>query len=110
MFLTSQEKRIFLFILLTLFCGNGARLALRYIPPVQSVFGFIDSFHQYRKVSVNKATHEQLIRVSFIGQKTASRIIKERERRGGFKSMKELNDLPGIPQKNIKKFIQYLTL
>lgn len=62
------------------------------------------------KVSLNKATVEELMTVSGIGQKRAQDIIAYREEQGKFKSLDELSNVSGIGAKTLEKLKSELTL
>lgn len=47
-------------------------------------------------VNINTATAEQLTALDGVGPKTAQKIIEYREANGGFKSVEELLEVPGI--------------
>ncbi len=48
------------------------------------------------KIHLNSASREDLKRISDIGPDYADRIVDERERRGGFKSVDELDAIEGV--------------
>ena len=54
-------------------------------------------------VDINKATYIQLIKVPYIGEKTAEKIIKLREEKGYFNSIEDLKKI-----RNFKKFKYYI--
>lgn len=58
-----------------------------------------------KKVNINKANKEELKTLSGIGDSKADAIIKYREENGGFKSIKDLENVSGIGEKTISKFI-----
>jgi competence protein ComEA len=61
-------------------------------------------------VSINRETEEGLTAVPGIGPQLATEIVKERDKRGGFKSLEELRTVSGIGQKKYKTILEYVTL
>lgn len=55
-----------------------------------------------QKVNINQATMDDLMAVPRIGPAKAEAIIKYREKIGGFKSMSQLDDVPGIGKKTVE--------
>jgi competence protein ComEA len=53
-------------------------------------------------ISLNAATIEQLDTLEGVGPGLAGRIVAERERRGGFRSVDDLSDVPGIGEKRLE--------
>ena len=53
---------------------------------------------QSAKVNLNTASREELGRIKGVGQECAQRIIEERERRGGFKDVSEVEGMEFGPQ------------
>jgi competence protein ComEA len=77
------------------------------------VQGEISSFHKITlglPVSVNLESEEGLAAVPAIGPKLAWEIVRERSRRGGFKTLDELRSVYGIGEKKYKIIITYITL
>jgi competence protein ComEA len=61
-------------------------------------------------VNLNTATLEQLDTLSGIGPLTAQKILDFREERGGFGSVEELGEVPGIGEKRLASLREELTL
>lgn len=55
------------------------------------------------KIDLNAASQEDLERISDIGSDYAQRIIAERDRRGGFDRIEDLEEVPGIGSETIKQ-------
>jgi competence protein ComEA len=61
-------------------------------------------------VNLNTATLEQLDTLSGIGPTTAQKILDFREERGGFGSVEELDEIPGIGEKTLASLREEVTL
>src|SRR5215218_2543551 len=61
-------------------------------------------------VNLNTATLEQLDTLSGIGPLTAQKILEFREERGGFSSIEELGEIPGIGDKRLATLREEVTL
>jgi competence protein ComEA len=62
------------------------------------------------KVSLNTATVDQLSAVPGVGPKLAARIVEQRQKSGGFKSIEDVLAVKGIGEKNFAKMQGYLTV
>jgi competence protein ComEA len=60
-------------------------------------------------LNVNTATLEQLDTLSGIGPTTAQKILDFREERGGFSSVEELGEIPGIGDKRLASLREEVT-
>lgn len=61
-----------------------------------------------KSININKAGINQLISLPGIGEKTAQKIIKLRDERGGFKNLEELMDVKGIGEVKFNKIKKFL--
>ena len=61
-------------------------------------------------INLNKASAEDLAGLPGIGIKRASQIIEWRQRKGGFKAITDLRELPGISQRSVETLGRYLIL
>ena len=61
-------------------------------------------------LNVNTATLEQLDELSGVGPVTAQKILDAREERGGFSSIEELGEIPGIGDVRLASLREELTL
>jgi len=55
------------------------------------------------KININSATVEELMELPGIGEKTAADIIKYREQAGGFRTIEDIMNVPGIKEGRFEK-------
>lgn len=55
------------------------------------------------KININTASKEDLLKIKFIGDKKAEAIIEYRKENGGFNTVEELKNVPGIGDKIYQK-------
>jgi len=91
-----------------LFFGACLDLAFKQFPFLSSIVNVMESPSVYPKVDVNQANREELVRIPYIGDYTAGRIIAYRQTHGGFRSLEELKKVTGIKEKNYERFKSYL--
>ncbi|MCU0593905.1 MAG: helix-hairpin-helix domain-containing protein [Desulfobacterota bacterium] len=73
----------------------------------------VSSFHKITlglPISVNRESEEGLTALPGVGRNTARAIVEERAKRGGFKSLDELMEIPGIGPRLHVRMKPYLTL
>jgi competence protein ComEA len=73
----------------------------------------ISSFHKMTlglPISMNRESEEGLTALPGIGKNMAKAIVEERAKRGGFKSLDEIQEIPGIGPKFYSRLKPYLTL
>jgi competence protein ComEA len=61
-------------------------------------------------ISLNRESEEGLTALPGIGPELAKSIIRERSRRGGFKSLREIMNIDGIGDRSYRKISRYLKL
>jgi len=61
-------------------------------------------------LNINQAPVEHLIALPFIGYKRAQDIVSIRQSVGGFKILEDLDDVPGIGPKTIKRLRPYVVM
>lgn len=105
---TSFERRVIILIGALLLLGGLLRFTnfrRRYSRDYNIVSGNIA-----RKINVNTASYEGLIRISGVGPATSRRIIQYRKTYGNFESLKDLGKIKGLGIKKLnimKKFITF---
>ena len=62
------------------------------------------------KISINKATYEELITLPGIGPKTALKIIEYRNTYGSFWNLEDIKKVKGIGDKKYAKLKEYITI
>ena len=60
------------------------------------------------KLDINRATENDLLLVSGIGEVTAKKILDMRSKLGKFKNIEQLLEIKGIKEKKLAKLRQYL--
>lgn len=61
-------------------------------------------------LNINKAPVEHLIALPFVGDKRAQDIVGTRQSIGGFKKLEDLDDVPGIGPKTLKRLRPYVVI
>jgi len=111
---TKEEKIILLFLLTALFVGTGVLYYKRLNPARSLPSQFIDfderEIQRPKKISLNKATTEELVRVKGIGPVLAGRIISYREKYGPFRKIEDIKEIKGIGDKTFEKIRKGLVL
>lgn len=62
------------------------------------------------RISINRATKEELMTLPGIGTSKAERIIEYRETQGGFSTIEELMNIPGIKEGVFQNIQNYITV
>jgi len=106
--LTQQEKLCLWYLCGVLFLGYGLHYSFKKYPSLKDMMHFIEKEEVLYKIDVNNASYEELIQIPYIGEFTAKRILKKRERLGRFVSLDEIKNIPGLYPKSIEKFIIFL--
>ena len=104
--LTPQEKKVLIALGLIFLCGS----TLDFIFKKNQRFYESDALPFARQVNVNRASLEELVRVPYIGEKTAQRILDYRKEHGEFHSLEEIKRINGIYPKNYERMVRYLKI
>lgn len=62
------------------------------------------------KADLNTASADELDRIANIGRECADRIVQEREQRGGFKNIDELDQIEGFGDDAIRNLKQHASV
>ncbi len=102
--LTSFEKRIILYLALSLIVG----VTLEYYGKFGN--GKQKAETSIRKININNADMEDLISIPGIGAKTAKAIIEYRHKHGPFRSIDEIKNVKGIGTKKFNRIKNYIVV
>ena len=70
---------------------------------------FRQTFLAGRRLDLNRAQFQEISDLPGISDPVAKAIVKERERRGGFRRPEDLLAVPGIKEKRLKKILPFLS-
>ena len=88
--------------------GDKVYLAAASAVPVSGKMNAAELLALNLPVDINRADFEELVLVPGIGKKTAALIIALRERKKGFSSLRELEEIKGIKEKKLAGLQKYL--
>jgi competence ComEA-like helix-hairpin-helix protein len=91
--LTSQERRVILFLVFVALIGIGIDFLIKIYFPGKTIASFSQDLG---KININTADKDLLMSVPGVGEKLALRIIEYRKQKGGFRSLEDLQDIKGI--------------
>jgi competence ComEA-like helix-hairpin-helix protein len=124
--LTKTERKVVLFLTVTLLCGAGIRLIQEMFPSTQqfdyhasdSTFAALSkapedsvaivtinegSEEASERLNINIATKEQLMDLPGIGEVTAERILQYRKESGEFVTVEDLRAIKGISKNKLER-------
>ena len=105
----NQQERLFLLSLCCiLIVGSSLNALMKKYPHLGDMVNTLEDERFFPKVNINTADQETLVRIPYIGDYTAEKIIAYRKSRGAFKNLNELKNIKGIREKNFNRFAPYL--
>jgi competence ComEA-like helix-hairpin-helix protein len=129
--LTNIERKVILFLIVTLLAGAGIRLYQAMVPsapqfdyhgsdstfaalstaPEDSSVGVVREGIEEAtgKLNINTATKEQLLDLPGVGEVTADRILTYRAETGKFSNVDELHAIKGMSKKKIENLRPLIT-
>ena len=128
--LTNTERKVILFLVVTLLAGAGIRLyqsafpsalkfdyrasdstfaALSSAPEDSSAGAVNEGIDTSGKLNINTATKQQLLDLPGVGEVTADRILTYRAETGKFSNVDELRAIKGMSKKKIENLKSLIT-
>jgi len=89
---------------------DGQKVTVPYMKSPKKDFAIDKELPQTKRVSINDASIEELVRVPYIGEKMAITIELYRQDHGTFQSLDQLIEIKGIGPKKLAKLKPYLDL
>lgn len=89
---------------------DGRQVLVPTRAPAGSAAGTTSASATPAKVNLNTATPEQLDTLAGVGPATAAKILAFREQHGGFGSVEELGDVPGIGEVRLEALRDLVTV
>jgi competence ComEA-like helix-hairpin-helix protein len=130
--LTKTERKVILFLVVTLLVGAGIRLYQATVPsapqfdyhasdstfaalsaaPEESAPGVVVEKNKDTsgRLNINTATKQQLLDLPGVGEVTADRILTYRAATGKFSSVDELRSIKGMSKKKMEKLKPLITI
>ena len=98
--LTTEEKKVILFICTISLIGMGIHFFLKTFTPVKSMAILNQNMG---KININRSDKDALILIPGIGPTLAQRIIDYRMQNGDFSDIEELRNIKGITESRYEK-------
>ena len=105
--LTTEEKRVVLFVVGLALLGTGISFFFRS-PGRQKAKNHF--YEQSAKIDLNTADHNLLLSVRGIGKKLAARILDYRSKNARFTALEELKNIKGITENRYQKLKEYFLI
>jgi hypothetical protein len=104
--LTKHEKTVLTVFAVVVVCGSALNMAFAQMPRLTAWIE--EREHFLHKTDVNAAGLEELVRVPYIGEKSARRILEHREKFGRITSLAELGLITRLSPASLEKAAKYL--
>ena len=104
--LTGEEKRVFVFIFLSLIAGLILGKINGGIQADLDIKGGNEA--RVEKIDVNRASLHELVKLPGIGPVLARRIVEKRREIGGFKRLEDLLKVKGVGKKKLEVLRRWL--
>ncbi len=106
--LTQQERRVIIFVSVTIFVGLLLDLSWKGYWTKAPVLHILDDPSFYPRVNVNRASLEDLLAMPHMSLATAQIILKYRQEHGAVHSMEELKNILSFGESRWKRAAQQL--
>ena len=103
--LTSEERKVFLFLAIIALAGIGINFTLKIN---SSCANILKADERIAKVDINQASLEDLLANRLIPQKLAEKIIAYRNEHGQFRDLEDLKKVKGIGNYRLEKLKEIL--
>ena len=108
LYLTKHEKAVLIFLAVVIAGGSILNVTFKN---VHGITQWIDEKEQFaHKTDVNRAGFDELVRVPYIGEKSAHRIMEHRQKFGPINSLQELGLITRLSSENLEKAGRYLKI
>ena len=105
--LTTEERKVLVFLLGVALMGAGISYAAKMFAPVERIARLESDFG---KVDLNSADKDALKSVPGIGEKLAGRIIAFREEKAGLSDIEQIKEIKGLTGGKFDKIKNYLVV
>jgi competence ComEA-like helix-hairpin-helix protein len=79
-------------------------------PPLPASSSGVRALREGQQLDLNQAAAGDLVLLPGVGPKLAQRIVQERERRGGFRSVEQLLDVKGIGHATLTQLARFVSV
>ena len=108
--LTKQERLVLLVLMSVVLTGSCMHYILKQCPLLSVATNLIESDRLYPQLDVNTASLEELVKVPYIGNSVAGKIVKYRQDKGPLTSLDQMKLIKGIKEKNYERFKSFLKI
>ncbi len=108
LYLTKHEKTVLIVLSLVMTCGSFLNIAFK---KYAALTPWIEEKERFLKITdVNAAGFDELVRVPYIGEKSAQKIVEHRKKFGPIRSLNELGLITRLSAESLEKAGKYLKL